>query len=214
MIEARLSREIEAGAIARPRYATDVIKTEGGFEFRVPRWRYPLFTFEFNLMPGDADPEDDAAAAAEFQASEQTLEELIDLWHCAGGMDETFLFRHWSDYRAVDNVIGYGDGSETEYQLYRVYEAGAVTRQRRITRPVAGTVTASVDGAPAFLTVDTETGVVTFTVAPALGAEIAASFEFDLPVRFDSDELELVALTRHLDQPINIVLAEVRERSD
>lgn len=207
MIDARLSRDIEVGAIARPRYATDVIRTEGGFEFRVPRWRYPLFTFEFNIEPGD--PTD---ANYQFESGE-TLGQFIDLWHAAGGMDETFLFRHWGDYQAVDNPIGLGDGSTLTFQLYRVYERGIVQRLRKITRPVFGTVTAKVDGVDAAIDVDPETGIITFGAAPALGAEITASFEFDLPVRFDDDALEVVALTAKLDQPVNIVLQEVRERS-
>ena len=206
MIETRLSRDIEVGARARPRYATDVIRTEGGFEFRVPRWRYPLFTFEFNLEPGDESDE-------EHDLGEQSLREFIDLWHCAGGRDETFLFRHWGDYRGTDELIAYGDGDTTEFQLYRVYTSGLVTRQRKITRPTAGTVTAKVNGVPTAITVDTETGLITFGAAPAALSEIHATFQFDLPVRFDDDSLELVALMAGLDQPMNIVLAEVRERS-
>lgn len=207
MIDARLSRDIEVGAIARPRYATDVIRTEGGFEFRVPRWRYPLFTFEFNLAPGDADDEESDSDP------EQTLTEFIDLWHAAGGMDQSFLFRHWADYRGTDQLIGYGDGGTTEFQLYRVYTAGLVTRQRKITRPVAGTVTAKVNGVAAPITVDTETGLITFLTPPANGSNVTASFQFDIPVRFDSDDLELVALTGELEKPVNIVLVEIRERS-
>lgn len=212
MIDARLSRDIEVGAIARPRYSTDVITMESGAEFRVPRWRYPLFTFEFDLEPGNQDTEDDEEAElAAYQ--QQTLRELVNLWHCAGGMGETFLFRHWGDYRAVDNLIGLGDGATTEFQLYRVYTVGAVSRQRKITRPVAGTVTAEVNGVPTAVTVDTETGLITFGAPPANTAQITASFEFDLPVRFDSDSIELVALTLNLDQPVNITLVEVRERT-
>lgn len=205
MIDVRLSREIEVQARARPSYATDIIELESGSEFRNERWRYPKFTFEFDLEPGD--PFDDSAEAT----GAQTLEEFINLWHCAGGMADTFKFRHWADYRATNQAIATGDGITTQFQLYRVYTAGAVTRQRKITRPVDGTVTVYVNGTPTSVTVDTSTGGVTFVSAPANGAAITADFWFDIPVRFASDDLELVALTKDLDKPINIELIEVRE---
>ena len=91
MIDVRLSRDIEVQARARPRYATDVIELESGSEFRVARWRYPKFAFEFNLLPGD--PEDPDATD-----DEQTLSEFVDLWHAAGGRENTFKFKHWSDF--------------------------------------------------------------------------------------------------------------------
>lgn len=208
MIDIRLSRDIEVGAVARPRYATDVITTEGGWEFRNERWSYPLFDFEFNIAPGnmgsdfgDTDPE-------------QALTEFIDLWHAAGGRAETFLFRHWSDFTATGSDIGVGDGVTTQFQLFKNYSAGAVTRQRKITRPVDGTVVLYEEGVAVPGTVDLESGIVQYTTPPVDSSLLTADFQFNLPVRFDSDELELVALTKDLDQPINIILTEVRERSD
>ena len=38
---------------------------------------------------------------------------------------------------------------------------------------------------------DTTTGIMTFTVPPTTGAVIRAGFEFDVPVRFDTDKLEI-----------------------
>lgn len=202
MIDVRLSRDIEVRARARPRYATDIIELESGAEFRNSRWRYPKFAFEFNLEPQDP--------SIEF-ASTQTLNEFINLWHAAGGMADTFKFRHWSDYSAEGQEIGVGDGITSSFQLFKLYTAGAVTRQRKITRPVVDTVTVYVEGTPEAATVDYETGIVTLGSPPVDSALVTADFEFDVPVRFDSDELELVALTKDLDAAINIELIEVRE---
>jgi hypothetical protein len=54
-IDERLPVEIEAGAKAKPRYSTDTITTDGGWEVRNSRWAYPLFQFEFNVEPGTRD---------------------------------------------------------------------------------------------------------------------------------------------------------------
>jgi uncharacterized protein (TIGR02217 family) len=37
--------------------------------------------------------------------------------------------------------------------------------------------------------VDTTTGLVTFGTPPVLGVEVTADFEFDVPVRFDTDHM-------------------------
>jgi uncharacterized protein (TIGR02217 family) len=39
-------------------------------------------------------------------------------------------------------------------------------------------------------TLQAATGTVTFALAPALGAVISAGFEFDVPVRFDTDRIQ------------------------
>jgi uncharacterized protein (TIGR02217 family) len=66
---------------------------------------------------------------------------------------------------------------------------------------------------PTAASLDPDTGLIAFGGAPAAGKPITASFEFDVPVRFDNDDLELVALNLDLEQPINVVLVEVRERA-
>jgi len=40
-------------------------------------------------------------------------------------------------------------------------------------------------------TVDVATGLVGFSVAPANGAAVTAGFLFDVPVRFDTDRLDV-----------------------
>lgn len=199
MIEYRLSRDVEVGASKRPRYATDIMQTDGGHEYRNERWRYPLFQFEVTLEPGD--PNEDGS----------TLKEMIDLFHAAGGAGNTFLFRDWTDNEAVNSNIATADGSTTTFQLYKSYQRGNVQRQRKITRPVDGTETFYIDGVPQLATLNADTGVFVFPAAPTAGAAITADFEFNLPVRFANDELELIALSTNLDQPVNVTLLEVRE---
>lgn len=206
MIDERLTRDIEMGCKARPRYKTDVITLDGGYEWRNARWRYPVFSFDFSIEPGD--PNDDPAYYAGEVA---TLAAFINLFHVAGGQNDTFRFRHWADYQGADEPIGTGDGSTTIFQLYRVYQRGAKVRRRKITRPVTGSVTAKKNGVLTAVTVDYDTGQITFAAPPANGVTITASFEFDIPVRFGSDELEFLALMTELDQPVDITLVEVRE---
>ena len=95
---------------------------------------------------------------------------------------------------AADQAIGTGDGARKVFQLTKAYGTGAEAAVRTIARPVTGTVKVAVAGvalAPAAFTVDLATGLVTLLAAPAAGAAVRAGFEFDTPVRFDIDRLDV-----------------------
>jgi uncharacterized protein (TIGR02217 family) len=96
-----------------------------------------------------------------------------------------------------DQPLGTGDGTQAEFQLVKLYGASFSPWTRRITKPVLGTVTVAVDGveqiegADYFL--ETGSGFVSFEPGsiPAPGTAVTAGFEFDVPVRFDTDRLEI-----------------------
>jgi uncharacterized protein (TIGR02217 family) len=58
--------------------------------------------------------------------------------------------------------------------------------------------------------VSTTTGVVNFTTAPATGIAITAGFEFDVPVRFDTDALDVTLDLERLGSITSIPLVEIR----
>ena len=93
----------------------------------------------------------------------------------------------------TDQAIGTGDGATTTFQLVKTYGAAHAPWARTIAKPVAGSILVAVDGTPLAegWSCDDTTGVVTFAAAPADGAAITAGYEFDVPVRFDSDTLEI-----------------------
>jgi uncharacterized protein (TIGR02217 family) len=97
----------------------------------------------------------------------------------------------------ADQAIGTGDDMTANFQLVKTYGGAFAPYQRVITKPVAGSVRVAVAGvevaAGTAFTCDTATGVVTFLSGhiPAAGAAITAGFLFDVPVRFDTDFLEV-----------------------
>ena len=98
---------------------------------------------------------------------------------------------------ATDQAIGTGDGVTAAFQLVKSYGGAFSPYQRPIVKPVAGSVLVAVDGVAqtdgTAFTVDATTGVVIFLAGhiPAMGAPITAGFLFDVPVRFDTDYLEV-----------------------
>lgn len=105
-----------------------------------------------------------------------------------------FRFKDWADYRASGEAIGIGTGAQQTLQLTKGYAFGPVTLQRIIKKPVAGTVTLLADGVAIAATVDYTTGQVTLTADA--DAVITWSGEFDVPVRFESDRLDVDPVAR------------------
>jgi uncharacterized protein (TIGR02217 family) len=58
--------------------------------------------------------------------------------------------------------------------------------------------------------VDHGTGRITFTDAPEPGAEITAGFEFDVPVRFDTDRIAVSVASFQAGEMPAIPVIEVR----
>ena len=97
----------------------------------------------------------------------------------------------------LDQVLGTGDGARTAFPLLKLYGAAYAPYQRPIAKPVAGSVRVAVGGVEqsegVAFTCDTATGVVTFLAGhvPAAGVFVRGGFQFDVPVRFDTDYLEV-----------------------
>lgn len=128
------------------------------------------------------------------------IEAVIHFFEARRGRLYGFRFRDPFDHKssslaetpdAEDQAIGTGDGATTAFQLVKTYQSGPAAYQRQIRKPVAGSVLAAVDGAPASFLVDETTGLVTFAAAPPAGAIVTAGFLFDTPVRFDADAMRI-----------------------
>jgi uncharacterized protein (TIGR02217 family) len=91
---------------------------------------------------------------------------------------------------AIDQRLGIGDGEATVFALRKTYGALHAPYERAITKPVDGSVIVAIDGVPVEdFVVDPATGLVTLGAAPAEDAVVTAGFRFDVPVRFDTDQL-------------------------
>ena len=112
----------------------------------------------------------------------------------------------------TDQIIGTGDGATTAFQLVKRYTSGAQSWTRSIAKPVAGTVTIALNGTPqpSGWSVGATTGLVTFSAAPGAGIAITAGFVFDVPVRFDTDVLDVTLDLERLGSITTIPLVELR----
>ena len=112
----------------------------------------------------------------------------------------------------TDHPIGTGNGAITTVALLKRYSSGAQSWTRAIAKPVAGSVRIALNGVEQMSgwSVDTTTGSVNFAAAPGAGITITAGFEFDVPVRFDTDVLDVTLDIERLGSIASIPLLEVR----
>ncbi len=136
---------------------------------QLPRYGYTL-PYEFLRS---------SAAAAELQT-------LVGFYNLHGGPFDTFLFLDKEDSTATLAPFGTGDGTKVAFQALRPFGG--------FSEPVdafIGTPTVYVNGtATPGITVAAGSGVITFNVAPGLGAVLTWSGSFYRRCRFDGDKLD------------------------
>jgi uncharacterized protein (TIGR02217 family) len=120
--------------------------------------------------------------------SAQYLLKLKQAFMACRGMLHSFKVKDYSDFEADDEVFGIGDATTTIFQLRKDSIFGIAVYTRIITKPQADIVI-KVNGTPTAASVDTLTGRITFSPAPAHDAILAWAGEFRVPVRFNTDIL-------------------------
>ena len=194
--EVQFPPDISYGASGGPGYSTTVVTTVSGHERRNANWA--AARGKWNVAHGLKKREQVAALIAFFRARK--------------GRAYGFRFKDWTDYQAFAQVLGVGDGANKTFQLVKHYASGGEIDTRLIAKPVTGMVKIYRDGVEATSgwTVNTATGLVTFTTAPASGVQVTADFEFDVPVRFDSDQMDITIETYQLGSWGQIPVLEIR----
>ncbi|MHC5053636.1 MAG: DUF2460 domain-containing protein [Planctomycetota bacterium] len=188
--EVQFPTGISYGSRGGPGFATNIIEIDSGAEERVARWSAPRRRYDVSYGV----------------RSKADLSALITFYIARQGAAYGFRYKDWldftsaSDHRSAptntDVTLGTGGASETDFQLIKKYVSGGVTRTRNIAKPVTGSVVVALDGVnqSSGWTVDTTTGVVTFTTPPGSGVVVSAGFEFDVPVRFGKEADALLGL--------------------
>ena len=177
-------------------FATTVVATSAGHEKRNVNWAQVRGRW-------------DVASGLKKQAQ---IDELIAFFRARRGKAHGFRFKDWADYTATGQLLGTGDDVKTQFQLVKHYPSGSVIEVRTITKPIAGTVKVYLDDIEQLSgwSVDTTTGLVTFSMPPALVVEVTADFEFDVPVRFDTDHMAVTIETYQLHNWQQIPIVELR----
>jgi uncharacterized protein (TIGR02217 family) len=192
-VDVQFPPNISAGAKGGPAFSTSVTELSSGIEQRNVNWLRERPRYDISTGLRDAH---------DFNAYQK-------FFYARMGRAVGFRFKDWADYRCPYWFATPGDmdslqtlftttGSLATFQLTKSYGDGGSTFVRTIKKIVSGTLT--LYNAGVAMTVGTggtqyqvnlNTGIVTLgaTVAATTGHAITGSFEFDVPARFDTDEL-------------------------
>lgn len=205
--ETRFPAALSFGSLGGPERRAEIVTLANGYEERNSPWAHSRRRYDAGMGLRGLD---DVAA-------------LVDFFEARGGQLHGFRWKDWADFKSCapsgrpacdDQVIGMGDGVRRAFQLIKRYASGPAEYARPITKPVENAVWAGIGGVEQFpdgdFTVDWATGVITFAAPPEHGAAVTAGFEFDVPVRFDTDRIAVSVANFQAGEVPAIPIIEVR----
>jgi uncharacterized protein (TIGR02217 family) len=205
--EIRFPANLSFGSVGGPERRTEIVTLTNGFEERNTPWAHSRRRYDAGVG----------------LRSLNDVEVLIAFFEARAGQLHGFRWKDWSDHKSCaplatpgpeDQLIGTGDGVTTVFQLQKTYVSGLQSYTRPIRKPVLGTVVVAIAGDQKVegveFNVNTETGEVTFTLPPDLGTRVTAGFEFDVPVRFDSDSIQTSVASFQAGDVPTVPVVEIR----
>jgi uncharacterized protein (TIGR02217 family) len=205
--EMRFPASLSFGSLGGPERRTEIVALTNGFEERNSPWAHSRRRYDAGLGLRSLDD----------------VGELIAFFEARQGQLHGFRWKDWADYKScaasrspqpTDQIIGTGDGQRSVFALQKTYLSGTESYIRPVVKPVAGTVLVAVAGDPKIETLeyelDAKTGEIRFAEPPDVGVAITAGFEFDVPVRFDSDRIQTSVESFQAGEVPSVPVIEVR----
>lgn len=201
--------DIALGARGGPERRTEIVTTGSGREERNARWAHARRRWN----------------AGYGVKSLAALSDVVAFFEERRGRLYGFRWRDRLDHSSAmlgaapapeDQALGTGDGERASFQLQKTYGGLHAPYARPVAKPVAGSIRVAVNGVEqeegADFDSDTATGLVVFRAGhvPAEGANVTAGFLFDVPVRFDTDFLEVDLAAFAAGEIPSIPLVEIR----
>ncbi|WP_253299753.1 DUF2460 domain-containing protein [Wolbachia endosymbiont of Chironomus riparius] len=193
--EVRFPENISYGSTGGPEFSTEIVKTHNGYEQRNINWSNARA--RYNISYG-------------VKSNEQLLE-LITFFRARKGRAIGFRLKDWLDFTTIDQEIGTGNGKQTTFQLIKIYVNSQDKYIRTIKKPVYDTVKIYLNSKEySEYSVDYSNGKIMFMNPPKKDTIITANFEFDVPVRFDTDYLSTSIDNYGSNSCNNISLVEIK----
>lgn len=206
--EIRFPPRLSLGSVGGPERLTEIVTLANGHEERNTPWAHSRRRYDAGVGMRSLDD----------------VGELIAFFEARRGQLHGFRWKDWADYRSGrasselsfrDQVIGRGDGITTVFQLSKTYVSGEQSYTRPVTKPVPRSVLAGVqDDELTFevhYDVDALTGLITFAEPPDAETEVTAGFEFDVPVRFDTDVILTSVANFQAGEVPDVPVVELRQ---
>ena len=165
--EYQFPTDISYGAMGGAGYSTDVVVINSGFEQRNVNWAASRYAF-------------DVSHGVKTQSQ---LNALIAFFRVMKGRAHGFRFKDWSDFEVTGSDGFFTTLTATTFQMKKRYTTGATAEYRDIKKPVTGTIVITGGVSPV---INYTTGIVTVSS----GTPTAWTGQFDVPCRFDTDQMK------------------------
>lgn len=173
--EDRLNLGIHYQTTGGPQFNTSILVQGSGAEQRSTNWKLPLSKWSLG----------------ERYLNRSEWEYLRAFFWARQGALVGFRFRDWSDYR-VNNSIYQANGALSQFQIIKHYGTGPDTLYRPIQKPIASGAKVYLNGIlQSGYSIDEATGIIVFSSPPTSGVLISVDLEFDTPVRFEQDLMDV-----------------------
>jgi uncharacterized protein (TIGR02217 family) len=205
--EVRFPANISFGSTGGPERRTQIVTLANGFEERNTPWAHARRHYDAGVGLRSLDD----------------VDQLIAFFEARRGQLHGFRWKDWSDYKSClpslvvgpeDQFLGRGNGVQTTWALTKLYQSGAQSYVRPIAKVVAGTIRVAVAGDPKVesleFSVNLNVATITFTTPPDINAAVTAGFEFDVPVRFDTDRIQTSVSSFQAGSVPDVPIVEVR----
>lgn len=205
--EVRFPAKLSFGSVGGPERRTEIVQLTNGFEERNTPWAQSRRRYDAGLSLRSLDD----------------IGDLIAFFEARQGQLHGFRWKDWADYKSSsasvpvsydDQAIGVGNGVTAVFALSKTYASGGSAERRVVAKPVQGTVRVGLQGdelvETVHFTVDYGRGEVTFLSPPAVGEQVTAGFEFDVPVRFDTDRIQVSVASFQAGEVPQVPVVEVR----
>lgn len=160
------------GASGGPAWSVTSTVSGGGFEKVNLNWSQPLGQYQIGDKSGE-----DCLLQGQYDY-------LYGFWMARRGPTQGFRYKDWGDFELIDELIGVGDGTTTQFQITKTYGDFVRIIKKIVSTGFQVRVGSSI---PSY-TLGANSGLITFATAPASGREIRVSGEFHVPVRFNESE--------------------------
>jgi uncharacterized protein (TIGR02217 family) len=218
--EIQFPADVSVGAVGGPEFRTTILTLGSGEEKRNVEWS--LTRAQYNIGTGLRERKD-------FEVFQQ-------FFYARQGRAYGFRFKDWSDYQIGSGsgsvqpeqkfTVGGGvitmTGGNKTFQIYKAYASGGFTFIRPILKPVSATVEGTrkitvndveiVEGVGAGeYQIDYTTGLLTFGTALSTNDVVEIVYlEYDVPVRFDIDKLDMNMAAFEAGEWLNIPIVELK----
>lgn len=205
--DVRFPANLSFGSTGGPERHTEVVALTNGFEERNTPWAHSRRRYDAGVSLRSLDD----------------IATLIAFFEARRGQLYGFRWKDWSDFKSCmpsakpgfrDQQIALADGITRVFDLNKSYHSGSFSYVRPIKKPVQGSVLVGVGGDEQTFGIDFDvdygSGQITFAEPPDAGEAITAGFEFDVPVRFDTDVIQTSVASFQAGEVPAVPVVEIR----